>query len=459
MTRSLFCLLSSVVSGANKVLIELASRLSQAGQHVDVFIWGQPGSKEWFPRSVTISGATSLEEALADGYDFVLFSHLLFVPLALPQLHGARPVLFYQGHESYCHGNTYAEVMAETSTYPKILSLPIDIICVSRSLQSFLRERFHKESFYVPPGIDKALFHARRCAEFTDVRKRVLMVGSYLFPLKGMNDAFAALDMLFEEMNVQLVLLTQEKRARNMLTRHRFPVEIHYCPEQEEIPGIYASCHVYCCSSWYEGLGLPALEAFSCGLPVVSTKHQGVADYGVEGVNLLLAEPNNPLDLYCKLKLVLSDYRLVQRLTSNAFTTVEQYDWEKSVALFLDCQATIASRPSGPDLSRKSVEQLLEELELEGLFTPLPVQHKFLELSQLLRETCVQLVEARMSASEAGLRLASIRDGLKPYLANSATAYYQSFKSRYDLCRLLLALQDDRRFLNHVRILCAKGMP
>ena len=37
------------------------------------------------------------------------------------------------------------------------------------------------------------------------------------------------------------------------------------------MPAIISSCDAYCCTSWYEGLGLPAIEAFRCGVPVVST--------------------------------------------------------------------------------------------------------------------------------------------------------------------------------------------
>src|SRR3712207_8748073 len=47
-------------------------------------------------------------------------------------------------------------------------------------------------------------------------------------------------------------------------------------------------------SSWYEGLGLPAIEAFHCGTPVVSTRTVGVGEYAQDGRNLLLADANAP---------------------------------------------------------------------------------------------------------------------------------------------------------------------
>ena len=129
-------------------------------------------------------------------------------------------------------------------------------------------------------------------------------------PYKGMKDGFEALCKLSREMPVQLVLVTQESRGRGIFEGLTFPIELHYCPIEERMPEIISSCDAYCCTSWYEGLGLPALEAFRCGVPVVSTRTYGVSDYGIDDVNLLLAQPNDPHDLYLKLHRLLSDEAL-----------------------------------------------------------------------------------------------------------------------------------------------------
>ena len=141
--------------------------------------------------------------------------------------------------------------------------------------------------------------------------------------------------MLAAEMPVELVIATQERRSRAFFDDLPFPVELHFCPGEATMAEIMASCDGYCCTSWYDGLGLPGLECFCCGVPVVSTRTYGVMDYGVDEENLLLARPNDPGDLCRQLRRVLQDTSLADRLRDGGARTVASaYDWPTSVRRF-----------------------------------------------------------------------------------------------------------------------------
>jgi hypothetical protein len=285
------------------------------------------------------------------------------------------------------------------------------------------------------------------------------MVGNYLMPYKGMKDGFKALSRLSTEVPVQLVLVTQESRGRGIFEGLGFPIELHFCPSEEWMPDIIASCDVYCCSSWYEGLGLPALEAFRCGVPVVSTRTYGVSDYGVDEVNLLLAQPNNPDDLYERLHRLLSDESLAEYLRQQAFQcTEDRYDWCTSAQTFMKHLNEIDLTYEGAgQVDPKEMQRLLDNLEREGNLTPIAVYRRFQELAGALKTLTHRMLGEEVPSVESVKELSSFRDELRSYLANEDAEYYDAFKAKYDWCQVILSLKDNIRFNEYLERMINRG--
>ena len=454
--RLLFCLPTTALSGGVKVIFELANRLADIGE-VDIFSFA--GRPKWFPLKANLIEAREIEALDMAKYDFVLVSNAFLIPMVLPNLATSRCILFCQDYESFHHarGKTYVDFISDCPTFTKIYELPVPIISISRAVQSLLVERIERESFYLPMGINKTLFSRKPRKSETKFR-RILMVGNYLMPYKGMRDGFEALRMLSAEISVQLVIVTQESRGRAVFNDLPFPVELHYCPIEEKMPEIIASCDVYCCTSWYEGLGLPALEAFCCGVPVVSTRTYGVSDYGVDGVNLLLTPPNDPQDLYEKLRLLLNDESLAERLRQAAFKTVERdYDWETSVAAFQRILNEIDRTHQGAGAANpQAMRELLEKLEQEGNLTPISIFRRFQQLAAELDELNHRMIDDGRPTHESLSELQRLRDELRSYLSNEGAEYYDAFKSKYDLCQLLLSLKDDASFAEYLNLILTR---
>lgn len=66
--------------------------------------------------------------------------------------------------------------------------------------------------------------------------------------------------------------------------------EFHLQKSQDELAMIYSSCDVYLCPSWFEGLGMPAMEAMACGCALVTTDTGGSRSYADHGVTAMVAE-------------------------------------------------------------------------------------------------------------------------------------------------------------------------
>ncbi len=451
--RLLFCLPTSALSGGVKVVFEVASRLARRGHSVELFSYAGP--PRWHDLELPLLPSRDLEDIDPSRYDFVFATNAFFVPLLLP-LAGERLVFYAQDYESFHHSpdGTYEGFMASSAVFRDLYQLPVPIVTESAVVRRLIRERTGRDAWHAPVGIRKDVFVPRAPRERSGPA-RILFVGNYLMPYKGMADGFEALRILSADHDVELVLATQEDRNRSLFDELPYPKTIHLCPPEDAMPGIYASADVYCCCSWYEGLGLPALEAFCCGVPVVSTKSLGVDEYGVDGVNLVLAEANNPDDLAAKLASVLDEQGLAERLVAGGFDTVRTaYEWEAGVDAFEDALRALrqARRPAVP-VDAAALVTLLARLEDEGGFTPIAVFRRHRELTDQVEQVLAAL------ATDGGCdglgRLRELRDDLAPYLGNPRAQYHRAFRATFDLCQVVFALEGREDFVPLLRRILA----
>ncbi len=452
--RLLFCLTSNTISGANRILLELANRSNSSAYHSEVFFWNPVGKQSWFNKDIKLCEEPNLEKAVAGNFDFILFSNAFLLPLAIPAMRSAEPVLVCQGYEGFCHAKTFADTFTGSPVFAELYQLPVSKIAISKSVQQILA-KLPTDSHYVPPAINELVFPSKPYRESTSKVKRVLAVGDYLWPLKGMSDLVAAMKKLSARMKVELVLITQQKRGREFFDGCSFPVEIHFQPEQNSVAEIYSSCHAYCCASWYEGFGLPCLEAFATGLPVVCTDNMGISDFGVNEVNVLLAAPDNIESLSTKLERILTDETLRAKLTTHGRATLEGYGWERTMQAFENCLEECKGQSRIKEISREKLERLSAELEQEGFYTPLAKHEKLVQLSEQLEQTLKSLERCTdTSFRTANLsRLDSIKISLSQELHNNKSELFQQFKARFDLCQIVLSLDNDPNFDNLVQSL------
>jgi len=96
----------------------------------------------------------------------------------------------------------------------------------------------------------------------------------------------------------------------------------------EDMAVIYNLATVYCQPSYYEGFGLPVLEALACGCPVVASKTQALVEIA-EGVATFV-DPKDPQDIADGLNSFIKGSKLPR-----------EYSWEKTAKETLDLYAKI----------------------------------------------------------------------------------------------------------------------
>ena len=101
-----------------------------------------------------------------------------------------------------------------------------------------------------------------------------------------------------------------------------------------ELRALYenAECFVY--PSFYEGFGLPPLEAMTCGCPVVVSRSASLPE--VCGEAAVYCDPHDPVDIGRALDEVLADAELRAEIRHRGKQRAAQFTWRRSGAALLD---------------------------------------------------------------------------------------------------------------------------
>lgn len=95
----------------------------------------------------------------------------------------------------------------------------------------------------------------------------------------------------------------------------------------EDLVVIMNLAQVLLLPSFYEGFGLPILEAQSCGTPVITSKVSSMPEVGGEGV--LLVDPNSTSEISQAIKTLTTNSNLAQTQINKGFENVKKFSWEK----------------------------------------------------------------------------------------------------------------------------------
>ncbi len=106
-------------------------------------------------------------------------------------------------------------------------------------------------------------------------------------------------------------------------------VEILDFVPQADLPALYKNAIMFVYPSYYEGFGLPVLEAMNVGTPVVTAKSSSLPEIGQDGV--LYCEPKDHKDIAMVMKNVLINPELRASLSARGKERAQKFSWEKFI--------------------------------------------------------------------------------------------------------------------------------
>ncbi|MCK5855028.1 MAG: glycosyltransferase family 4 protein, partial [Sulfurovaceae bacterium] len=184
-------------------------------------------------------------------------------------------------------------------------------------------------------GIDHNLFkvYQEPKVDFELPKKYILSVGS-IEPRKnllGLLKAYALLDeKLKSEYQLVLVGFKGWENIEIMELIKQNEKSIHYLGfiTDEELAQVYNLTSLFVFPSFYEGFGLPPLEAMACGSPVVCSDSSSLPEVGGDAV--VYCNPQDTNDIKEKIEIVLNNTTLQNEMIDKGLQQAKKFSWEKS---------------------------------------------------------------------------------------------------------------------------------
>lgn len=101
---------------------------------------------------------------------------------------------------------------------------------------------------------------------------------------------------------------------------------VHLLGYRNDVAEIYKAADICCFPSFREGLGLAAIEAMACGLPIVTSNVHGINDYSVDGVTGYKCVPRDVHAFGVAFKKLICDEPLSNMMGMHNEQLVEKYD-------------------------------------------------------------------------------------------------------------------------------------
>ena len=263
---------------------------------------------------------------------------------------------FCQGIEDhhYCK-STYKSLMSPKTIFKFHFSLPVGRIAVSPHIRDYFKENYNQQTIDIFNGIDLDLF---RPQPEKRIGKKINMLssGNPKHPLKGKADIKEALSIVAEahpDLSFSLTVacgdrnfdmdcfgrdwseVTSETNYCFGTDTGRFNCRVKYGLSPQQMRQAYYDADIYINSSWYEGFGLPSIEAMACGVPLIHADNHGLDGIVMDRKNCLLVPPNNPQEMADAIKTLISDETLRGDLIRNGIETSKRFSKEKQHQMFV----------------------------------------------------------------------------------------------------------------------------
>jgi glycosyltransferase involved in cell wall biosynthesis len=172
-------------------------------------------------------------------------------------------------------------------------------------------------------------------------KKYILFVGT-LEPRKNIRGLIEAYNLIDDKLRseYQLVLCGGKgwyyEEIFDIVRRHKLEKQIVFTgyAEEEDLSSLYSGASAFIYPSFYEGFGLPLLEAFTCGVPVVCSNTSSLPEVGGDAV--IYCDPGDTDSLMKSIKTVLENKSLITKNIKKGYEQLKRFSWNDSIEKILE---------------------------------------------------------------------------------------------------------------------------
>ena len=218
----------------------------------------------------------------------------------------------------------------------RIISQAGMIMTVSEFAESEIRHFFKVDNtkvMIIKNGCDLKFFNKKSKSEIEIVRDKYSLPLEY-FVTYGGNSPRKNLSFLIE--NYTNIKLKNKPKlvmfGQKVATKSEDVIQLGYL--DSERPAILSGAKALIFPSYYEGFGLPTLEAFACGTPVICSNLGALPE--VSQGNALFFDPKDGADLQEKIVFAVNNRQVLDANAKLGLDIVKEYSWDEAAKKFTD---------------------------------------------------------------------------------------------------------------------------
>jgi len=189
----------------------------------------------------------------------------------------------------------------------------------------------------------------RRLEERFRIHRRFLLNVGDLQPRKnhlGLLQAFHGLIHTVPQLQHLLVLAGKETwftpRIRQEIQRLGLGDRVLFTGfvEEQDLAALYNACDLFVFPTFYEGFGLPVIEAMACGRPVICSNTSSLPE--VVDAAAILVDPRSTVEIVRAARDVLLDAELRERLEKHSLQRARVFSWRETARQTLEVYYAVA---------------------------------------------------------------------------------------------------------------------
>jgi glycosyltransferase involved in cell wall biosynthesis len=191
---------------------------------------------------------------------------------------------------------------------------------------------------YVPiPESEKFLVRAK----YSGGLPYFVFVGA-LHPRKNLVNLFRAFDLFREESGISMKLLVigqkkwWTKQIKEVFEKMKYNRDVDFCGRLEpaELNRVISSAAALTYVSYFEGFGIPIMEAFYCETPVITSNVTSMPE--VAGDAAILVDPFSARSICDGMIKIATNPGLSDRLNEKARLRRQVFNWQRTAGLLWD---------------------------------------------------------------------------------------------------------------------------
>lgn len=245
---------------------------------------------------------------------------------------------------AFLHAKTHPffPTLVERLTLRRAIKKSRFLICVSKNtaqdLAKLFPEAHRKDVLIVSPAVSSDV-HRVESEKMSLPRYFLLALGT-LIPRKNIQGLIEAFNLIEKDFpNLRLVIAgggtwKSQKIFKNISPTLKKRSHFLGYVSQGELNELYSRAQMLVFPSFYEGFGIPPLEAMACACPVISSNTSSLPE--VLGDAALQVNPHDINALSLAIKSILSDSALREDLIQKGLKQARTFSWKSSAQIILN---------------------------------------------------------------------------------------------------------------------------